>query len=262
MSEIKIKVATYIDSHCHYHPLLSFSDFFKSIVKNSKKVAQGQVVGVAICLTDMPGTNWFSALESYPATAQLSVSKVDDHTLSVHIEGDTVTVYCASQVNTQEKIELIIVGFRGMVPEGLALKEYVDRYGKDYLLIFPWGVGKWLGQRGDLMIAQMDAAMPPYVLGDNGGRPYWWYRIPQFTKAIKKGVPVLAGSDPLPVSSFQRRVASYGNIYAAEFASCSEWINYVKGLKESPSVFGKPSGTLSFLTEQLSLRFNKILKNN
>ena len=260
MSAINNQAATYIDTHCHYHPLLSFPDFFKSIIKNSKTVAQGRNVQIAICLTDMPGTNWFSELESCREIALFSVSKVDDQTLAVRIGNDTVTVYCSNQVNSQEKIEVIVVGFRGNVPEGLALNEYVDLYAKDYLIIFPWGVGKWLGQRGDLMMAQMDEDKNPFVLGDNGGRPYWWCRIPQFSKAIKKGVPVLAGSDPLPVSSFERRVASYGNVYAAEFGSCSEWIKHIKGLNQSPSVYGSLSGTLSFLVEQFSLRFKKILK--
>ena len=261
MSEITSKAATYIDTHCHYHPLLSFSDFFKAIVKNSKRVAQGRAVRVAICLTDMPGTHWFSELETYPATTLFSVSKVDDHTLSVRIGDDTVDVYCATQVNSLEKIEVIVVGFRGTVPEGLVLEEYVEKYGEDYLLIFPWGVGKWLGRRGDLMMSQIDATKTPYALGDNGGRPFWWRRIPQFIKANEKGVPILSGSDPLPVSSFQRRVASFGNVYGAEFSCCSEWITYVKGLGQTPLVCGSPSGTFSFLAEQFGLRFQKILKN-
>jgi len=261
VSEITTNAATYIDTHCHYHSLLSFSDFFKAIVRNSRTVVQGRDVRLAICLTDMPGTNWFTELELSPATTLFSVSKIDDFTLSVRIGDDTVAVYCANQVNSQEKIEVIVVGFRGTIPEGLALNEYVEIYGKDYLLIFPWGVGKWLGRRGELMTTQMDTAINPFVLGDNGGRPYWWSRIPQFSIANKKGIPVLAGSDPLPVSSFQRRVASFGNVYDEEFGCCSEWIKYAKGLRQSPSVFGAPSGTLSFLAEQFGLRIQKILKN-
>lgn len=223
-------------------------------------LAKGADVRMAICLTEMPGTNWFSEIESSVETGLMSGKKVDEQTLLMNIGSDTVMVYCASQVNSQEKIEVIVVGFRGKLPEGLALKDYVEKYGQDYLVIFPWGVGKWLGRRGDLLTTQMDSAEAPFVLGDNGGRPYWWARIPQFKKAMQMGVPVLAGSDTLPVSSFKHRVASYGNVYADEFTNCTDWINHVKGLRFTPPVLGKPSGTLSFLFEQASLRLNKRLK--
>ena len=45
-----------------------------------------------------------------------------------------------------------------------------------------------------------------FSLGDNAGRPALWSKIPQFESARSRGVPIVPGSDPLPLVSEQATV--------------------------------------------------------
>lgn len=259
MQGIKPKFTTYIDTHCHYYASISFADFFVYITKNISAYSKGASNHFAICLVEIAGTNWFSLLQTQVPSNSFSVETKDEQTLLVHSGDQLISVFCAHQVNSLEKVEVIIVGHRKSIPSGLPLVQYLEIYSDDYLVILPWGVGKWLGDRGRL-ISKVIQQNFSFALGDNGGRPGWWSSISQFSKAHELNIPVLAGSDPLPVKSFVNRVAGYGNIFDGEFSECHAWINAVKALTKPPKTFGHVCTTVTFIFDQISLRLNKFFK--
>ncbi len=248
--------ATYIDSHCHYEPSVGFPCFFKAISQSMQAQSDSSSINMAICLLDIEGTDWFSVLSSLPVDETIDVQQKDINTLQVTVGGDTITVFRGRQINSREKVEVIIMGCDKKIPSGLPLEVYIKNYAEDYLIILPWGVGKWLGRRGKL-VCQMIEGNAVFVLGDNGGRPKWWTNISQFVLAHQLNIPILAGSDPLPIKNAYLRAGSYGNILDAKMDTCIAWISQVKNMKRTPPSYGQLSSTLSFFIEQIKLRFVK-----
>jgi len=247
---------TYIDTHCHYHPSYEFSAFFKHVATNIQKHAVGSKSVSAICLLEMEGTDWFLSLEDSDSVDECVIETINPQTLKIIVDDHELYVFCARQVNTLEKIEVVVVGCREPIPSGLPLDQYIDKYAEDYLVILPWGVGKWLGNRGKL-ISELINNDSAFILGDNGGRPKIWSKVPQFDQANEQDLPILAGSDPLPVSSFSNRAASYGCIFQGEFTDCNEWIKAVKQMDSYKEPYGELSSIYQFLADQLGLRLKK-----
>src|SRR5690606_32895041 len=65
------------------------------------------------------------------------------------------------------------------------------------------------GRVVDALIAR-EADAADVMLADNAGRPRLWSRVPQFAAAAASGMPILAGSDPLPLRGEELRVGTYG----------------------------------------------------
>jgi len=207
-------------------------------------------------LLEVEGSDWFKVLESGSPESSLDIESVNAKTLRVSTNNNQISVFCARQINTKERLELVIVGCRDPIESHLPMDYYINKYQEDYLLILPWGVGKWLGGRGELVSSLINETSS-LVLGDNGGRPSLWSNVPQFEKAKHIGMPILAGSDPLPVSSFSKRAGSYGCIFEGEITDCDDWISIVRNSRPQVDSYGKLSSAYRFFIDQVELRLRK-----
>jgi len=253
---------TLIDSHCHIHNPESFGHLIERLVG-----CEGSQ-DFALCIVEMGGSRWFEAIRSGEALKALSsrirnqlvLEEVDQSSLQLnwHAGGleRHIRLFSARQVNSREKLEVIVVGNIEHVFESLPVAHYLQEFGASELVILPWGVGKWLGKRGRIVSRLIHTHKEKFVLGDNGGRPSWW-RVPQFHEANAIGMPILAGSDPLRVGQYPERAFGYGDVFPGQFTSGHEWIAQVKGLTASPDTFGRRVSTLTFIREQLGLRIRK-----
>ena len=261
---------SYIDTHCHYDSAYSFEEFFTVLATNLYRTGSGDTKQVGICLVELNGSDWFSEIAHSDSLQGLSVSTIDACTLSVESSAGEVAVFRAWQVNSKEKVEVIVIGTAEPVPEKLPLEEYVDRYADKALVVFPWGVGKWLGTRGELISKLLSLSLsespdsfspPPFVLGDNGGRPKLWKSVPQFEQAKRAKIPVLPGSDALPVPTYLSRIGTYGLMGDCSLRSCEHWIENVKQQGFEVRTQGNLSGLFQFLREQIGLRIQKHLSS-
>lgn len=262
MSITALPEKTLIDSHCHVHHPEHFCGLIERLFE-----CEGSH-DFALCIVEMGRSRWFEAIRSGEALTALSsrirnqlvLEEIDQSTLQLnwHAGGleHHITLFNARQVNSLEKLEVIVVGNTEGVGEGLPVAHYLQEFGASELVILPWGVGKWLGKRGRIVSRLMHTHEERFVLGDNGGRPSWW-RVPQFHKANVIGMPILAGSDPLRVGQYSERAFGYGDVFPGQFTSCYEWIAQVKGLTASPDTFGQRVSTSTFIREQLGLRLRK-----
>ena len=80
----------------------------------------------------------------------------------------------ARQVNTAGRLEMLLLGCHEELEDKQAANDLIEQYGDQYVLISPWGVGKWLGKRGRVLVDIMNFAKKPFALGDNGGRPFFF----------------------------------------------------------------------------------------
>lgn len=262
MSQTAPPEKTLIDSHCHVHNPEHFCRLIERLFGCES------IHDFALCIVEMGSSKWFEAIRSGDALKglssrirdQLEIEEVDQSSLQLnwHAGGmdSNIRLFSSRQVNSQEKLEVIVVGNVEGVSGGLPVEQYLQEFGAYELVILPWGVGKWLGNRGSIVSRLMSSHKERFVLGDNGGRPSWW-RVPQFEQANAIGMPILAGSDPLRVGQYAERAFAYGDVFSGQFTSCREWIAQVKELTESPETFGQRVSTLTFIREQLGLRLQK-----
>ncbi|MGB3293529.1 MAG: hypothetical protein WBB01_11135 [Phormidesmis sp.] len=206
-----------VDAHVHLHACFDLVQFLNSSLENfrdySRQLALAQPVTGALLLAEVSDTNAFDNLVSQQQ--QLSQQLLDweicptteAHSLwAKHIAGDSILITAGRQVVTQEGIEVLALITAASIEEGLSLEdtlEQVDRAGG--LPVLPWGVGKWIGKRGKLVEAQLQADSPPLFTGDNGGRPGLW-PLPDYFQLR----PQLPGSDPLPLPREVNRAGSFG----------------------------------------------------
>ena len=113
---------------------------------------------------------------------------------------------------TLEGLEVLSLASAKLLPDGLTIRKLIANV-RDIggIPVIPWGFGKWMGRRGEILSALIRAARhDDFYLGDNGGRPFFISVAEHFRFAKKKRIRILPGSDPLPFRSEQKRVGSFG----------------------------------------------------
>lgn len=234
---------TIVDSHCHIHSQETLGQFAEKL--NNLSAGQHWLV----CVVELRQSQWFGEIGR---SDLLEIAQIDSVSLSVYRETSSCLLIKGEQVNTSEKLEVIVIGCEDVVPEGLPVQEYITRYSDDYLVVLPWGAGKWTGRRGAI-VRSLVKDRAPIALGDNGGRPVWW-KSDLLESDSAFGLPVLRGADPLPVSSYSDRVLAYADLEQRVFRSASEWINYVKSGERCAKPYGALRSTVGFLKDQIELR--------
>lgn len=169
----------------------------------------------------------------------------------------SLLVITGSQINTREGLEVLVIGNTDYIKDGLSINSILEQNREGMLTIIPWAVGKWLGKRGSILSKLMDTVnVNNFLLGDNAGRPWLWKNISQFNIAAHNSLPVLAGSDPLPLDKHYQKSGTYGNLIELKFdlenplASIVEAINK----KQKIETFGELSSVSSFILNQFKLR--------
>lgn len=126
--------------------------------------------------------------------------------------GNTLIVIAGRQIVSSEGLEVLALATNRSIESGRSLRDSIQMINSvDAIAVVPWGVGKWLGQRGKVVRRYIESANRNDVfLGDISGRPSFWPRSDVFRLAESRGIRVLPGTDPLPLRSETRRAGSCG----------------------------------------------------
>lgn len=258
-----------VDSHAHFHDCFSWGTFLDSASANLARARREVPVGAespgCLILVESAGVHAFDALMDGRTPARSlgwEIDRTDEPcSLLLRRHGRAPIVMGAGrQIVTAERLEVLALGFRGNVPDGRPVREVVQEVtARGALAVVPWGFGKWLGARGRILrtlIEENDGSL--LCLGDNGGRPRVARRPRLFAAAEERGVPVLAGSDPLPMPWQVRRVGSYGFVLDGwdQTARPLEAITArIRASRQSPPVFGELSSAASVVRAQIGVRW-------
>ena len=127
--------------------------------------------------------------------------------------------------------------------------------------VLPWGAGKWLGKRANVLRGAIwDASPGSLYLGDNGGRAKILAAPRPFLWAIQRRIGNLPGSDPLPLPGESARVGTFGFAVqqAAPLALAAvtlrEWL---LGGSVETRPFGHLQGLGRFIWNQSRLRLEQ-----
>jgi SAM-dependent methyltransferase len=258
-----------IDSHVHLYSCYDLPRLFDSAHENFCK--QANELGSAafdsvLLLTESAGHNYFSSIRdgswSHPS-GKLGHWRVfpTGEPYSVILKNNTqdrIFLIAGRQIETSERIEVSALFTDRMFTEGRSLEETVfDISDAKALAVLPWGVGKWLGQRGRILTKAISTYSTSVLLADNGSRPVFWPRPNAFALAEQLGVKILAGSDPLPISGDEKRIGSFGFVLPGpldESRPGADIRQQIHQLRLSPARFGRLQGLKTFLKNRRGLK--------
>jgi hypothetical protein len=128
----------------------------------------------------------------------------------VHAHGATLDRIAGRPPRARVGGERLARGDRQGIEDGMLLQDSADAVlERGGIPVIPWGVGKWMGRRGEAIRRILLDRNGAVLLGDNGGRPRCWSpRL--FEEARRLGVAVLPGTDPLRLPWDCYRAGSYG----------------------------------------------------
>ena len=245
-----------IDGHVHIYPNFDRARFLTA--------AQSRLGGATgyLLMTETRRDAVFDELRAgkgVPDGWQAAPFPDDPAALRLHNATGAVVLIAGFQVVTAEGIEVLTVCTDQRLPDGQPLDAVMaDLRTTGRPAILPWGFGKWIGRRGQVLAELLNGDIPPGLhLGDNAGRPGLWPEPPLFRAARSRGMAVLPGSDPLPVSGADDEAGCFGfklNGALSDTAPAQDLAQRLMTLTEQPEVFGKRCGSATFLRRQIQLR--------
>lgn len=237
-----------VDSHVHlHHPARAMDDLRHAAAAFA--AAGGSAAAGVVMLAERAGYDVFQQLHSQlPHTWELN-------SLWFWHGNQRLLVVAGRQIVTAEGLEILGLATRLPLPDGLPAEQVLARLDDaDAITVLPWGVGKWLGQRGKIVDSLLERARPGRLfLGDNGGRPNWW-SVPQFSR----GIPILAGSDPLPVPGSGNVIGRFGSVIDIQLSEHTPAARLKCALRDPAtriSTYGRLAPSLRFIADQTRLRF-------
>jgi hypothetical protein len=182
--------------------------------------------------------------------------------LERELDGATLLLVAGHQIITQEGIEVLALATTHRVADFQPIRTVLDELKRLGIpAVLPWGVGKWIGARGATIAALLsEAERWNFMLGDNAGRPAGWMTPPLFGKAATKNVPVLPGSDPLPLPRAETGIGRFGCLIDGHIDSArpaEDLRARLLSLASQPVVIGRRRGPLAVVGEQIALRLHK-----
>ena len=176
-----------------------------------------------------------------------------------------IVVVAGRQIPTRERLEILAVGTRREFEEGQPTRGLIQRVAQTGALpVVPWGAGKWMGERGQLVDGLIRSSeLPLFFLGDSGNRPVFWPRPTHFRRAEEEGIKILSGSDPLPFSGETKRVGSFGVALKGSLDAETPAQDLKRRVLNPSTVlhqFGSGETPLRFIRNQLRMQFRKLIR--
>lgn len=258
-----------IDAHVHIYDCFDIDSFLASAWQNfqtqaAQLGAQDSFTGVLL-LTESSQHNWFKTLSHHvgkqlaPSSLWTVLATAEPYTLKVTADqGRTLYVMAGRQVVTAEKLEVLALMCDRTFPDGLSTTDTIAAIqAAGGIVSLPWGVGKWVGKRGQLVTRLLQQPhLTPIFLGDNSGRPQFWPQPPCFSKTQQ---PILLGTDPLPLKTEVHRPGKFGVMVTGVLDEKTPG-TCLKDNLLNPAIRWQPYGTLEtpwqFVRNQTALRLN------
>lgn len=261
------------DGHAHIYACYDLEKFFTAAFKNFSnafvKLKSGGRVTCFMLLSEAGGVHYFKKLqelahsENKGAPTSWRVEESDEP-FSLFLYHDDfpsmrLIVAAGRQLITKEKLELLALLTEQEFEDGMTLERAVQAVSEaGGIPVCPWGAGKWLGTRGEVLSTYMTKQDELFFLGDSGGRPSFWPR-PSLFKADSVKTKLLSGSDPLPLSDDEIRVGSFGTYINCECPQ-ERSVTFLKELLIKPDVelkgYGRLCCPLMFFKNQVALRLH------
>ncbi len=259
-----------MDGHVHLHPGFSAAEFLNHVAANFSDAAGRSGVGSSwtgvLLFTESKGADRFAELAAAGDAAgdfRLEPTAEAASLLARSREGPVLLLVAGRQIVVDGRLEVLALCTTERFPDGASLATTLERVRTAGAVpVLPWGFGKWWGRRGERVARVVRSVAPgSLLLGDNGGRPRSLPAPPLFRLARSHGLPILAGSDPLPFPYQIRRVGSYGSILAdTELDSrhpAESLARALLALRSTPPAFGRRVPLAAFAWAQMRMQVRR-----
>ena len=207
------------DTHVHFHECFEEGPFLNAAADAlcSDSATSGKIDAV-LCLTESYGANWFSRLCDIENNAFVGESgwklRPTDEENSVLVEDSSsraLAIIAGRQIVCSGGLEVLVLGYKDMPEDGQPVRSVLQLASDAGAVpVLPWGFGKWLGQRGQVVADLISNPPCHFLLGDNGGRLAMFGEPKLFSTGRDSGFSILPGTDQFPFSWDCKRVGSYG----------------------------------------------------
>lgn len=255
--------ATLVDAHVHLHRIDLAGKGLDAAARNFSLLGVPDRSGRRgiLLLTQSQGERVFEELAVTSVVGRWKIRRSNDepHSLLASDGENVVAVICGRQVRTREGLEVQCLGTLREFEDGMSLAEALEAMHDSVgLTVIPWGLGKWTGQRLEMLQGMLNWVEPSAVwLGDNGGRLGLIDPPPLLVGAERRGFRVLPGSDPFPILGDVGRIGSFGFSAEIELSERDPWRvlrDWLKSKPSSPMPYGTPMSLMRFLVNQGGIR--------
>lgn len=249
----------------------------ESAATNFKKAADQldlqEEPGLVMLLCDDAGSDVFPGLReraragTIDAGWTLEIRGEEDAVIARKVGRRDMHICAGRQIRTTDGLEVLAVCTDQELPDGRCLSETLGLVRATHgIPVIPWGFGKWLGRRGRIVSELFNDHSGALLLaGDNGGRPKG-FPEPRHLKRVRQvGMPILAGSDPLPFPGEEKQAASYGSHTFGVFDADNACASVRKILHDQDcqlDTFGHLEQPLRFIRNQVGMQIQKYRENN
>jgi hypothetical protein len=260
----------FVDAHVHLHPCFNWTTTLNAAVKNFERAGcTGQNSSRFLLLTESYGDCAFETILSH-ATKGGGVRgwriRPTEETLSLKVTCSTeqeLILVAGRQIVTAEGLEVLALGCRNIIDDGPSVVEAIETVrAAGALPVIPWGFGKWVGRRGQVLddYLRRKGHRKPLFLGDNGNRIRHLPQPKWLRWAQDHGVTVLPGSDPLPFRSEQTKPGSFGFLLQGRINPDKPMESLTTILSSSPPLtnYGKLETPWKFLVNQGAMQWHKL----
>ena len=261
--------ATIIDGHVHIRPCFDPSSVLTAALTNADR--HGARLGVqehavVLMLAEATGEEAFDRLAGSGApVGRWRFEQTPEPTVlrAERDDGRSLLLIQGRQWACSERLEVLTLASGAREPEGLAdgipTRDAI-RIGLEAgaVVTLPWGFGKWTGQRRALMLALVEEFGEDVVLGDSAARPRG-FGDPVLRLGVARGVPILPGTDPLPIPSHRGRVGRYGLWLDAlpPGAGVVPWLGQrIRSSQPAHASIGQRDGLFAAVATQVRLRLS------
>ncbi len=204
------------DTHVHLYPCYDLDRAFRTLVANLSHLAGRHRPGADLVamLTERHDCHFFKALSSGTLHLPPDISVVptaEDEALSVTIGETVLTLVAGRQIVSSERVEILALSTDAEIEDGQPAGDVIRRVQEvGGIPVLSWAPGKWMFKREGVIRELFRRLNPGEVLaGDTTLRPIGWREPALMSEARRRGIGVVAGSDPLPFAGEEASMGSY-----------------------------------------------------
>ena len=251
----------YLDAHVHCYPSHGIDRMLRALLAFASRRRPGATAALLLLERQGSAAGWNPRCEEDAARSGWRTVIVPGDPLACDLESDAgrVRVYAGRQLVSAERLEVAVIGPAGAAADGQPLATILAAVtGAGGYPLLAWGVGKWLGGRGRLVLDWVRRACPADGgLSDSALRPLCWPLPAAMRLARRRGLPVLAGSDPMPRPADAGIVGRYAAWLPLDEVEPPNTVGLIRALQKPPpglKTVGRRSGPVTFLLRQTSAR--------
>lgn len=244
-----------VDTHLHVYPWYNLGQVLTALTANLAAL-DGEAVQAAV-LTERADCSLFADLRdgrtALPPPWTLSRTDEGESLLVTREGGEEIFLLAGRQIVTVERLEVLslLADPRGL--DGRKARDVVKAVtAGGGVPVLAWSPGKWLFHRGRIVAELVDHFRAGDMLtGDTPLRPTVWGEPRLMAAARRKGIVVVAGSDPLPITGEETSAGSYASIVEGPFDD-GRPAHSLRALLRTPSAVQRPVGRRCGLAGMLS----------